>query len=142
MEAFQLRLWDGRIGRWLSPDPYGQYASPYLGMGNNPISLIDPDGGQTIDPPIKEIHLEKLLFFQGNRIIVGVIVLHIVLVLILYFLSNHRISGIIFTNQVRNFIMKLSKKENYHNLSMLQNDITCKVKLEHVCHRLVRQFQN
>ncbi len=45
MEAFQLRLWDGRIGRWLSPDPYGQYASPYLGMGNNPISGIDPDGG-------------------------------------------------------------------------------------------------
>lgn len=45
MEAFQLRLWDGRIGRWLSPDPYGQYASPYLGMGNNPISSIDPDGG-------------------------------------------------------------------------------------------------
>jgi RHS repeat-associated protein len=46
MEAFQLRLWDGRIGRWLSPDPYGQYASPYLGMGNNPVNGIDPDGGQ------------------------------------------------------------------------------------------------
>jgi RHS repeat-associated protein len=45
MEAFQLRLWDGRIGRWLSTDPYGQYESPYLGMGNNPISGIDPDGG-------------------------------------------------------------------------------------------------
>lgn len=23
----------------------GQYASPYLGMGNNPVSMIDPDGG-------------------------------------------------------------------------------------------------
>ena len=45
MEAFQLRLWDGRIGRWLSPDPYGQYNSPSLGMGNNPIGMIDPDGG-------------------------------------------------------------------------------------------------
>lgn len=45
MEAFQLRLWDGRLGRWLSPDPYGQYASPYLGMGNNPINGVDPDGG-------------------------------------------------------------------------------------------------
>ncbi len=44
-EAFQLRLWDSRIGRWLTPDPYGQFASPYLGMGNNPISLVDPDGG-------------------------------------------------------------------------------------------------
>ncbi len=49
MEAFQLRLWDGRIGKWLSPDPYGQYASPYLGMGNNPISMTDPDGGFTED---------------------------------------------------------------------------------------------
>ncbi len=45
MEAFQLRLWDGRIGRWLSPDPMGQFDSPYLGMGNNPVNLIDPDGG-------------------------------------------------------------------------------------------------
>jgi RHS repeat-associated protein len=45
MEAFQLRLWDGRIGRWLSPDPMGQYASPYLGMGNNPVNMIDSDGG-------------------------------------------------------------------------------------------------
>jgi hypothetical protein len=43
------------LGRWLSVDPYGQYDSPYLGMGNNPINLIDPDGGWTegdpIDPP-------------------------------------------------------------------------------------------
>ncbi|MGX7666042.1 lamin tail domain-containing protein [Flavobacterium pedocola] len=45
MEAFQLRLWDGRIGRWLNPDPYGQYHSPYMGMGNNPINKIDSDGG-------------------------------------------------------------------------------------------------
>ncbi len=44
-EAFELRLWDSRIGRWLTPDPYGQFASPYLGMGNNPINGIDPDGG-------------------------------------------------------------------------------------------------
>jgi len=46
-EAFKLRLWDGRLGRWLSPDPMGQYSSPYMGMGNNPIGLIDPDGGST-----------------------------------------------------------------------------------------------
>ncbi len=45
-EAFQLRLWDSRIGRWLSPDPYRQFDSPYLGMGNNPISGIDYDGGK------------------------------------------------------------------------------------------------
>ncbi|WP_394973700.1 RHS repeat-associated core domain-containing protein [uncultured Croceitalea sp.] len=44
-EAFELRLWDSRIGRWLTTDPYGQYNSPYLGMGNNPMNGIDPDGG-------------------------------------------------------------------------------------------------
>ncbi len=44
-EAFELRLWDARIGRWLTTDPYGEFSSPYLGMGNNPISNIDPDGG-------------------------------------------------------------------------------------------------
>ncbi|WP_233592240.1 peptidoglycan DD-metalloendopeptidase family protein [Flavobacterium sp. RSP15] len=65
MEAFQLRLWDGRIGRWLSPDPYGEFDSPYLGMGNNPISLIDPDGGQTIDPPVKGGKLKEVII-QGR----------------------------------------------------------------------------
>ncbi len=45
-EAFQLRLWDARIGRWLTTDPYRQYSSPYLGMGNNPINGTDPDGGK------------------------------------------------------------------------------------------------
>jgi RHS repeat-associated protein len=49
MEAFELRLWDGRLGRWLTVDPYHEFHSPYVGMGNNPISLIDPDGGST-DP--------------------------------------------------------------------------------------------
>lgn len=43
--AFQLRLWDARIGRWLTTDPYRQYASPYVGMGNDPANGIDPDGG-------------------------------------------------------------------------------------------------
>lgn len=46
--AFELRMWDGRIGRWMSPDPYGQFASPYLGMGNMPNFSIDPDGGLSI----------------------------------------------------------------------------------------------
>ncbi len=44
-EAFQLRLWDDSIGRWLTTAPYGQYSSPYIGMGNNPITRVDPDGG-------------------------------------------------------------------------------------------------
>jgi RHS repeat-associated protein len=43
--SFELRLWDPTIGRWTTTDPYGQYFSPYLGMGNNPIVFTDPDGG-------------------------------------------------------------------------------------------------
>lgn len=41
---FQLRNYDSRIGRWTTVDPAGQYFSPYLAMGNNPISMVDPDG--------------------------------------------------------------------------------------------------
>ncbi len=48
MEAFELRLWDGRIGRWLTVDPYGEFFSPYLGMGSRPTVAIDPDGGDII----------------------------------------------------------------------------------------------
>lgn len=44
-EAFELRLWDSRIGRWLTTDPYRVHDSPYIGMANNPARIIDPDGG-------------------------------------------------------------------------------------------------
>ena len=46
-ESFELRLYNARIGRWMSNDPMGQFDSPYVGMGNNPISQIDPTGGQS-----------------------------------------------------------------------------------------------
>ncbi|PKD18731.1 hypothetical protein APR41_17630 [Salegentibacter salinarum] len=51
MEAFELRLWDSRIGRWLTVDPYSQHFSPYLGMGNSPIVSIDPNGGANCGGP-------------------------------------------------------------------------------------------
>jgi len=38
----------GEAGRgaesWHVPDPAGQFASAYTGMGNNPISFMDLDG--------------------------------------------------------------------------------------------------
>ncbi len=43
--AFELRMYDPVIGRWLGPDPYRQFYSAYVGMGNNPVSGVDPDGG-------------------------------------------------------------------------------------------------
>ncbi|MEO9801589.1 MAG: RHS repeat-associated core domain-containing protein, partial [Reichenbachiella sp.] len=42
---FELREYDQRIGRFMVPDPYRQFASPYMAMGNNPINGVDPDGG-------------------------------------------------------------------------------------------------
>lgn len=38
-------MYDGKIGRWLSVDPKHVGFSPYEGMGNNPVTLNDPDGG-------------------------------------------------------------------------------------------------
>ena len=43
--SFELRMYDPIVARWVSTDPYGQFASPYLGMGNAPNMFIDPDGG-------------------------------------------------------------------------------------------------
>ncbi len=43
--AFALRMYDSRIGRWLQYDQAGQFYSPYLGMGDNPVSGIDSTGG-------------------------------------------------------------------------------------------------
>ncbi|MCB0531355.1 MAG: RHS repeat-associated core domain-containing protein [Saprospiraceae bacterium] len=45
---FDLRQYDGRLGRWFNPDPMGQYHSPYLAMGNNFVNVIDPNGGWAI----------------------------------------------------------------------------------------------
>ena len=42
---FQLRMYDGKVGRWLTTDPAGQFSSPYAGMGNNPVMGRDPTGG-------------------------------------------------------------------------------------------------
>jgi RHS repeat-associated protein len=57
--SFELRMYDGRIGRWLTTDPFGQHHSPYLGMSNNPISTIDPNGGYDY---------ELYNSFQGNAL--------------------------------------------------------------------------
>lgn len=42
---FALRMYDPVIGRWMTTDPANQFASPYLGMGNNPVNGVDKDGG-------------------------------------------------------------------------------------------------
>jgi len=45
---FNARYFDPQLGRWHVPDPVNQYPSSYVGMGNNPISMTDPDGLKAI----------------------------------------------------------------------------------------------
>jgi RHS repeat-associated protein len=42
---FMLRSYDPQIGRFLQHDPYDQFASGYVGMGNDPGNGTDPSGG-------------------------------------------------------------------------------------------------
>jgi RHS repeat-associated protein len=41
---FHARLYDPYLGRWFAVDPKGQFASPFLAMGNNPMIGVDPNG--------------------------------------------------------------------------------------------------
>lgn len=50
--AFTLRNYDPRMARWMNPDPMGQYYSPYLAMGNNPVLMVDPTGGFSINKEV------------------------------------------------------------------------------------------
>jgi RHS repeat-associated protein len=58
---FKLRNYDARTGRWLSPDPYGQFHSPYLSMGNNPVLSVDPTGGWTPINPLALLDVAAVL---------------------------------------------------------------------------------
>lgn len=61
MPAFELRLYDPRINRWLTPDPMGEFASPYMSMGNNWASTVDPDGGETDNCCPDPIQLDEVV---------------------------------------------------------------------------------
>ncbi|BDC98757.1 RHS repeat-associated core domain-containing protein [Persicobacter psychrovividus] len=41
---FEARVFDPVIGRWMVVDPARQFASGYVGMGNNPVNGVGPDG--------------------------------------------------------------------------------------------------
>ncbi|UII26205.1 hypothetical protein LVD15_23350 [Fulvivirga maritima] len=47
--SFELRMYDAVIGRWMATDPKKVGFSPYIGMGNNPLKMYDPDGGAPLD---------------------------------------------------------------------------------------------
>jgi len=53
----EFRQYDTRLGRWLSLDPLKHefpFLSPYSGMNNNPIKLIDPEGAKAVEPEQSE----------------------------------------------------------------------------------------
>jgi RHS repeat-associated protein len=41
---FHARQYDPALGRFESIDPKNQFSSPYMGMGDNPVNGVDPDG--------------------------------------------------------------------------------------------------
>lgn len=45
---FVLRNYDAQIGRWVQQDQFEEFSSPYIGMGGDPVNLIDPSGGKTL----------------------------------------------------------------------------------------------
>jgi len=69
MEAFELRLWDGRIGRWLTVDPMSIHHSPYQGMANNPINIIDPTGGYPT--PLEAVLMAAFIYGDPNITLIG-----------------------------------------------------------------------
>ena len=42
---FDLRMYNPQTGVWSGVDPMDEFASPYIGMGANPVNLTDPSGG-------------------------------------------------------------------------------------------------
>ncbi len=54
---FGARIYDGRIGRFLSVDPLYRESpnlSPYIFAGNNPVKFIDADGLFKLDPSLQK----------------------------------------------------------------------------------------
>jgi RHS repeat-associated protein len=46
---FDLRSYDPQLARWVQTDPYDEFASPYVGMGGDPVNNVDPDGGSVFE---------------------------------------------------------------------------------------------
>jgi RHS repeat-associated protein len=61
---FELREYDPIVGRWTIVDPKRVGFSPYIGMYNNPVSGIDPDGGGPNDWYYNKA--EGLRHFEGS----------------------------------------------------------------------------
>jgi RHS repeat-associated protein len=68
---FDLRDYDPQIGRWLQSDPYDEFASGYVGMGNDPANFTDPSGGNIFSAltPLQGALLGTVVGFIGGGLI-------------------------------------------------------------------------
>jgi RHS repeat-associated protein len=70
---FGARIYDPRIGRWLSPDPKeSKYPSmsPYIAFNNNPLIYDDPTGESgevTINKKTKTVTVSSKMIFYGKE---------------------------------------------------------------------------
>jgi len=64
---FELREYDPIVARWMQFDPKRQFFSPYVGMGNNPVSGVDPDGGGVLTDFVNESNGQTVHVEDGNN---------------------------------------------------------------------------
>lgn len=65
-DEFDLRMYDPQIGRWIGTDPYDEFPSQYVGMGNSPSNYTDPDGGNVAGLVGSAIGAVSLGFLANN----------------------------------------------------------------------------
>ncbi|MBP6024922.1 RHS repeat-associated core domain-containing protein [Ferruginibacter sp.] len=68
-QDFGERIYDGRLGKFLSVDPYYKnfpFYSPYLFAGNSPIKYIDENGGYKIEGSIKSKYPRIYKYLSKN----------------------------------------------------------------------------
>jgi RHS repeat-associated protein len=68
-DEFELRMYDPQIGRWMGADPYDEFASPYIAMGNDPIGLTDPSGGFTIGDFTGSAAWDRFFISAGGAVV-------------------------------------------------------------------------
>jgi RHS repeat-associated protein len=70
---FGARIYDSRLGRWMSVDPmaakFASY-SQYIGLDNNPISLVDIGGDSTLYYNTKGLLLHKSFDGLKNAVVI------------------------------------------------------------------------
>lgn len=67
---FTLRNYDAQVNRWTTNDPYDEFASGYVGMGNDPVNFTDPSGGYVLEDFTGSIAWDRF-FITGASSIIG-----------------------------------------------------------------------